>query len=66
MYTLIIIDSYSKWPEVCFTNSPTAKFTLYALRNVFRREGVPDVLVTDNGSHFSANAVTQWLQGIGC
>jgi transposase InsO family protein len=65
-YALVVIDSYSKWPEVFFTNSPTAEFTIHALRKVFSREGVPLVLVTENGSHFSANIVTQWLQGIGC
>ena len=66
IYALVVIDSYSKWPEVFFTKTPTAEFTMHALRKVFSREGVPLVLVTDNGSHFSATAVTQWLHSIGC
>ncbi|CAH8523853.1 unnamed protein product [Schistosoma mattheei] len=33
---------------------------------MFGREGVPMVLLTDNGSHFAANAVTTCLNGIGC
>ena len=65
-YALVVIDSYSKWPEVFFTKSPCADFTIQALRKVFSREGVPVVLVTDNGSHFSAKAVTEWLTSIGC
>ena len=64
-YALIVIDSYSKWSEVFFTNSPSSDFTIHALRKVFSREGIPLVLVTDNGSHFSAKAVTEWLKGIG-
>ncbi|CAH8542619.1 unnamed protein product [Schistosoma intercalatum] len=65
-YALVVIDSFSKWPEVFFTTSPNSDFTIQALRKVFSREGVPLVLVTDNGSHFAADAVTTWLNGIGC
>lgn len=65
-YALVIIDSFSKWPEVFFTSSPSAAFTIHALRKVFSREGIPTVLVTDNGSHFSAKVVTDWLNSIGC
>jgi Integrase zinc binding domain/Integrase core domain len=65
-YALVVIDSYSKWPEVYFTNHATAEFTQYALRKVFSREGVPNVLVTDNGTHFTANSIEEWLRGIGC
>ncbi|CAH8818866.1 unnamed protein product [Schistosoma curassoni] len=65
-YALVVIDSFSKWPEFFFTTSPNSDFTIQALRKVFSREGVPLVLVTDNGSHFAADAVTTWLNGIGC
>jgi hypothetical protein len=33
---------------------------------VFSREGVPSVLVTDNGTHVAAASVTEWLKSIGC
>ncbi|MBM6549361.1 RNase H-like domain-containing protein, partial [Streptococcus dysgalactiae] len=65
-YALVVIDSYSKWPEVMFTDRPSAEFTIRALRKVFSREGVPIAVVSDNGSHFSASCVTQWLQSLGC
>ncbi|CAH8647132.1 unnamed protein product [Schistosoma intercalatum] len=65
-YALVVIDSFSKRPEVFFTTSSNSDFTIQALRRVFSREGVPLVLVTDNGSHFAADAVTTWLNGIGC
>ena len=65
-YALIVIDSYSKWPEVYFTTSATAEFTIHALRKVFSREGVPAVLVTDNGTHFTAEILEKWLKDIGC
>ena len=65
-YALVVIDSYSKWPEVFLTNTPTATFTMQALRKLFSREGIPQVLVTDNGSQFVATDMKTWLDSIGC
>ena len=65
-YALIIIDSYSRWPEVYFTTSANADFTITAFSKTFSREGVPHAVVTDNGSHFAATKVTDWLKSIGC
>ncbi|KER29820.1 hypothetical protein T265_03616 [Opisthorchis viverrini] len=65
-YALIIIDAYSRWPEVFLTTSPSAEFTQQALREVFNHEGVPTVLVTDNGTHFTAKFLEEWLKGLGC
>ena len=61
-----MVDSYSRWPEVFLTTTPTAEFTKMAFRKSFSREGVPHALVTDNGTHFTAKVVDDWLQGIGC
>ncbi|VDP92328.1 unnamed protein product [Echinostoma caproni] len=36
------------------------------LRKCFSREGVPQVLVTDNGSQFCAAELKTWLDNIGC
>ncbi|CAH8821629.1 unnamed protein product [Trichobilharzia szidati] len=65
-YALIIVDSYSGWPEVIITDSPNAKFTHRALRKIFSRQGIPDVLVTDNGTHFTEKNFNDWLKHIGC
>ncbi len=43
----------------------TAEFTLKALRKAFIREGDPAAVMTDNGRHFSAKSVTDWLRQIG-
>lgn len=65
-YALIIIDSFSKWPEVFLTTNADAEFSMQAFRKVFSREGVPLTLVTDNGTHFTAKTLQDWLKGIGC
>ena len=64
-YALIIIDSYSKYPQVYFSKSTDVKFTKSALQRFFADEGVPQVLVSDNGPQFRAEDFRQWLHRIG-
>jgi transposase InsO family protein len=64
-YALIIIDSFSKYPEVFLTEHATAEFTQAALRKFFAREGIAQVLVSDNGTHFTAHELQSWLRKIG-
>ena len=65
-YVLVLIDAYSKWPEIFTTTTANAEFTIRALRRCFSREGVPKCLVCDNGTPFSAEVTRKWLQEIGC
>ncbi|GAA57509.1 hypothetical protein CLF_112823 [Clonorchis sinensis] len=65
-YALIVIDALSRLPEVFLTTSPSAEFTQQALRKVFSRDSAPTVLVTDNGIHFAAKSLEEWLKGLGC
>lgn len=65
-WDLITIDSYSHWPEVCFTNCADAEFAVTALRKIFSSEDVPRALITGNGSHFAAEKVTSWDKRISC
>jgi len=65
-YALVVEDAYSKFPEVFLTRHATADFTRKALQSLFAREGVPQVLVTDNGTHFTADSLQAWLRSVGC
>ena len=49
---LIIVDAYSKWPEVIDMSSTTATSTISILRDCFSRHGIPEQLVSDNGPQF--------------
>ena len=62
---LIIIDSYSRYPEIFFTKCTDAQFTKTALRKFFAREGVPQVIVSDNGPQFRSEYLRTWLESIG-
>jgi len=65
-WALVVEDASTKFPEVFFTTSANAEFTKRALRKFFAREGIAQVIVTDNGSHFTADHLKRWLHGIGC
>ena len=54
-YYLVIVDSYSKWPEVFKYKHPTATKTIRALNEVFSRLGVPNTIVRDNGTMFTGS-----------
>ena len=53
---LIGVDAYSKWPEVRVMSTTTASATLDVLREWFSQHGIPELLVTDNGSQFTSEA----------
>ena len=54
-YYLVIIDSYSKWPEVFKYKHPTATNTITALNEVFSWLGVPNTIVSDDGTMFTGS-----------
>lgn len=65
-YALVLIDAYSKWPEVHLMNRTTSAETIRRLRRTFAQEGVPETLVSDNGPQFVSGEMTDWLSRIGC
>ncbi|BHF84818.1 hypothetical protein SprV_0902797000 [Sparganum proliferum] len=52
---LILVDAYSKWPEIAPLNPATASATIEFLRRIFSQHGLPEVLVSDNGSQFTSS-----------
>ena len=58
---LIVIDSFSKWPEVIVMKSTTAKKTIDELRCLFSRWGIPEQIVSDNSPQFKCDEFKQFL-----
>ncbi|XP_035899336.1 uncharacterized protein K02A2.6-like [Anopheles stephensi] len=54
MYYLLVIDTFTKSPEIVATTTMTAKTTIRILREIFSRFGMPNVLVSDNGTQFTS------------
>ena len=51
---LILVDAYSKWPEVFHMNHPTSSETVRKIQEIFSRFGTPEILVSDNGTAFTS------------
>ena len=62
---LVIVDAYSKWPEVIKMTSTTSEKTIDVLRSVFARFGVPEQLVSDNGPQFTSEEFQHFMKHLG-
>ena len=59
---LIVIDAFSKWPEVVVMNSTTTAKTIDELRVLFSRWGLPEQIVSDNGPQFKSEEFEFFLK----
>jgi len=64
-YILVIVDGYSRYVELVPAKSPTAAATVQALLAWFGRYGVANKWTSDQGSHFTAQVVTQLSELLG-
>ena len=58
---LVVVDAYSKWPEVMEMPNTTTQTTLDQLRSVFARWGIPQQVVSDNGPQFVAQEFERFM-----
>ena len=61
-YTLVVIDAYSRFPEVDIVTSTSAMSTIPKLERIFATHGLPDVLKSDNGPSFQSNEFKQFMK----
>ncbi|XP_063952108.1 uncharacterized protein K02A2.6-like [Lytechinus pictus] len=59
---MIVVDAYSKWPEVTIMPNITTEKTIEALRSIFARFGLPQILVSDNGPQFTSAEFTEFMK----
>ena len=59
---LVVVDAHSKWPEVIPMHTATSATTIQALRNMFAKFGLPDQIVSDNGSQFCSDEFQSFLK----
>ena len=62
---LIVVDAYSRWIDVCIVHSTSAEATIQQLRSLFAVHGVPEQLVSDNGTGFTSNEFSKFTQANG-
>ena len=59
---LVVVDAYSKWLEVIPVSSTSSSITIEKLRQLFACHGLPKRLVSDNGTAFTSQEFTNFLQ----
>ena len=64
-YVLVIIDTFTRWVELFPTKDATAVTTANCLLQHFGRFGAPLQLRSDNGPHFIADVIKEFLSLIG-
>jgi transposase InsO family protein len=64
-YFLVIVDAYSKWPEIITTKSISATVTVEIMKEVCNRFGSPHEIVSDNGTQFTSSQFQQFCKQFG-
>ena len=63
---LIVVDAYSKWPEVIrMSSSSSTSETTKVLVSLFSRHGLPDKLVSDNGTQLTSDELKEFMTTCG-
>ncbi len=62
---LVVVDAHSKWMEVKAVRHATTATTLTELRSIFATHGIPELLVSDNGSVFTSAEFKDFVRGSG-
>ena len=57
---LVVIDAHTKWIDVEIVNSTSAVSTINKLSSLFATHGIPEQLVSDNGSGFQSEEFKQF------
>ena len=57
---LVIVDAHSKWLDVHPVSSATSSVTITYLRHLLAIHGLPETIVTDNGSVFTSAKFTEF------
>ncbi len=59
---LLVIDAYSKWLDVHLVNTANTQGTLTKLRQTFANHGLPEVIVSDNGTVFTSEEFKEFCR----
>ena len=62
---IILVDAYSKWLEVKPLTVATSTTTIECLWSIFATHGLPEMLVTDNGTQFTSTEFKSFMENNG-
>lgn len=62
---LVVVDAHTKWPEVVPVKSTSSSSTIEILRDLFARFGIPEQIVSDNGTQFVSEEFQTFVKSNG-
>ncbi|XP_055917973.1 uncharacterized protein LOC129950156 [Eupeodes corollae] len=61
-YLFVLVDAFSKWPEVHIISSITAHITIHICEQIFAAFGIPKIFVGDHGTQFNSKEFQLFLK----
>ena len=62
---IVVVDYFSRYPDVIKLSSTTSSSIVSALKSIFSRHGVPQVLVSDNGPQYASQEFASFARQYG-
>ena len=59
---LVVVDAHSKWLHVEIVPAATSQNTIHKLRSMFATHGLPEMVVSDNGTPFTSSDFQEFMQ----
>ena len=64
-YLFVLVDAYTKWPEVHIVSNMTTETTIQKCRVIFACFGLPNIFVSDHGRQFDSGEFKSFLKSNG-
>ena len=64
-HLLVVVDNYSRWPEVILLRTINASYVTRAMEGIFQTHGIPESVRSDNGPPFSSAEFEGFLDYLG-
>lgn len=64
-YFFVLVDAYSKWPEVHIVSNMSTDTTIQKCREIFASFGIPKIFVSDHGRQFDSAEFKNFLKANG-
>ena len=61
----VAIGKFTKWPEVEVVRKVTLQSAIKFLKGLVCRFGIPNRIITDNGTQFTSRTFMQYVQDLG-
>ena len=62
---LLVVDYFSRYPEVIRLTSTSSVSVIVALKSIFARHGIPEIIRSDNGPQYSSREFAEFATSYG-